>query len=344
MKGSIVALDTYQGRMAAARIVDGQLDDLLIEPPEQYALPGAIYRAICDRPLKGQGGMMLRLPNGETGFLRYGKGLSPGQAILVQVVGFAETGKAVPVTQKVLFKSRFAIVTPGAPGLNISRAIRDEEERERLMEIAHEVMGEADEGLILRSVSVSGADDEVADDIAAMLDLSRTVLADAEGREPELLVDGADAHALAWREWDMPDQLDDAEGSFARHGVEDLIDEAMGARVRLPGGAYAFVEPTRALVAVDVNTGPDASPAAGLKANIALAKVLLRALRVRGLGGQIVVDFAPSPKKERRQIETALRNAIKADGVETSMAGWTVLGNFELQRKRERIPLRESLS
>lgn len=93
-----------------------------------------------------------------------------------------------------------------------------------------------------------------------------------------------------------------------------------------------------------MNTGPDASPAAGLKANIALAKVLLRALRVRGLGGQIVVDFAPSPKKERRQIETALRNAIKADGVETSMAGWTVLGNFELQRKRERIPLRESLS
>ncbi len=344
MKGSIVALDTYNGRLAAARIVDGQLDDLLIEPPEHYARPGAIYRAICDRPLKGQGGMMLRLPDGETAFLRQGKGLSPGQAILVQVVGFAEAGKAVPVTQKVLFKSRYAIVTPGAPGLNISRSIRDEDERERLLEIAHEVMEEADEGLILRSVSTTGSDDEIAEDVTAMLGLARAVMADVDGREPELLVDGADAHTLAWREWDLPDLLDDREGAFERHGVVEMIEDALGARVNLPGGAYAFVEPTRALVAVDVNTGPDASPAAGLKANIALAKALPRALRVRGLGGQIVVDFAPSPKKERRQIETALRNAFKADGVETSLAGWTVLGNFELQRKRERIPLKESLA
>ncbi|MCK8483756.1 ribonuclease E/G [Aliiroseovarius sp. S2029] len=341
MKGSVIALDRYKGRLAAAHIVDGRLEDLLIEPPDDVTLPGAIFRAICDRPLKGQGGMMLRLPDGETGFLRQGKGLKPGQPVLVQVTGFAEDGKAVPVAQKLLFKSRFAIVTPDAPGINVSRAIRDDDERVRLLEIAHEVMEDAEEGLILRSVAVTGTDDEIADDIAQMLQLSRTVRADGDGQgqATELLLDGADPHHQAWREWPTPDQLDQDAGAFDRHGVTDMIADLANARVPLSGGAFAFVEPTRAFVAVDVNTGGDTSPAAGLKANIATAQALPRALRCRGLGGQIVVDFAPSPKKDRRQIEQALRKAFRADGIETSLVGWTTLGNFELQRKRERMSL-----
>ncbi|MCB1331935.1 MAG: ribonuclease E/G, partial [Maritimibacter sp.] len=79
--------------------------------------------------------------------------------------------------------------------------------------------------------------------------------------------------------------------------------------------------------------------AAGLKANIALARELPRQLRCRGLGGQIVVDFAPMPKKDRPALEQVLRAALRADPVETALAGWTPLGLCELQRKRERRPL-----
>jgi Ribonuclease G/E len=104
------------------------------------------------------------------------------------------------------------------------------------------------------------------------------------------------------------------------------------------------VEPTRALVAVDVNTGNDASMAAGLKANMACARLLPRALRVRGLGGQITLDLAPMPKKDRRGFESALRAAFRADTVETTLVGWTPLGHFELQRKRARAPLTEVLA
>ena len=338
MKGRLVVLDEVKGRRAAALIEDGVVEDLLIDGPDGLA-PGAILRGICDRPLKGQGGMMLRLPDGQTGYLRGAKGLSPGQALLVQVVSRAEVGKAVPVTTRVLFKSRFAIVTPDAPGLNISRAIRDDEERVRLHEIAEDMMGDAAEGLIIRSAAAGAGDGEVAEDIAEMLTLARAVASDAEGREPELLVDGPDAHLLAWRDWPIPDRLD--EDGFAAHDID--IADFLAPRVALSGGAYAFVEPTRALVAVDVNTGGDTSPAAGLKANIACARALPRALRTRGLGGQIVVDFAPMPKKERRQLEQVLRAAFRADGIETSLVGWTTLGNFELQRKRERLPLAEAL-
>ena len=102
-----------------------------------------------------------------------------------------------------------------------------------------------------------------------------------------------------------------------------------------------MIEPTRALVAVDVNTGPDTSPAAGLKANIAAARDLPRQLRLRGLGGQVVVDFAPVPKRDRAVIEQSLRAAFKFESAETSLVGWTTMGLYELVRKRDRLPLRE---
>ena len=103
------------------------------------------------------------------------------------------------------------------------------------------------------------------------------------------------------------------------------------------------IEPTRALVAVDVNTGTDTSPAASLKANIAAARDLPRQLRLRGLGGMVTVDFAPMPKRDRATLEQQLRAAFKGEAAETSLAGWTPLGNYELQRKRDRMPLAEAV-
>ena len=105
-----------------------------------------------------------------------------------------------------------------------------------------------------------------------------------------------------------------------------------------------MIEPTRALVAVDVNTGPDTSPAAALKINIAAARDLPRQLRLRGLGGQVVIDFAPMPKKDRAILDQVMRAAFKTDGAETNLAGWTGLGLYEMTRKRDRLPLGEVLA
>jgi Ribonuclease G/E len=347
MKGRVVALDTLRGRPAAALIVDGRLEDFLIDPADDAPVPGAIYRGIVDRPMKGQGGVFVKLPDGATGFLRQVSGLAPGQPVLVQVSGAAEPGKAVPVTARLLFKSRYAILTPDAPGLNVSRRIRDEEMRAGLDGLAAVAMAGAspDLGLILRSACADADPDEVTEDIALMRGLAEAVLADLTGG-PELLVDGPGAQETAWRDWadPPPDEVADGEGAFAAFGVEELVDAALSLRVPLPGGGHMMVEPTRALIAVDVNTGPDTSPAAGLKANIAAARDLPRQLRLRGLGGQVVVDFAPMPKKERTPLEQVLRAAFKADGAESSLSGWTTLGLYELVRKRDRRPLAEDLA
>lgn len=338
MKGRTIALDHYAGREAAALIVDGELHDLLIEP--DAPAPGTIYRARAGRLLKGQGGAVLETPDGPA-FLRQTKGISPGSLLLVQVSGYAEPGKAIPVTTRLIVKSRFAIATPDAPGRNLSRAIRDDDMRDCLLEAVSEL--DADEiGLILRSACADAHPEEVSADATRVLGLAQAILNDTD-TQPERLLDGDSPHHLAWRDWTELADLDDATGSFERHNVLDMIDALREPRQDLGGGAFMWIEPTRALIAVDVNTGQDTSLAAGLRANMALARALPRALRLRGLGGQITLDLAPAPKKERRTFETALKAAFRKDDVDTVLAGWTPLGHFELQRKRGRCPLDEVL-
>ncbi|PKP74953.1 MAG: ribonuclease G [Alphaproteobacteria bacterium HGW-Alphaproteobacteria-6] len=341
MKGRIVVLGTWHGREAAALVVDGQLHDLLVDPGEAAGFaPGAILRGVLDRPMKGQGGAFVKLPGGETGFLRETKGLAPGRPVIVEVAGFAEPGKAVPLTVRVLFKSRLCIVTPAAPGLNLSRRIQDEDARARLTALAGAGMAGSEFGLILRSAAMLAGDDAIAADIAATRALAEAVMADDSGG-PELLVAAPTPHEAAWRDWaePAPDEVAEGEGAFARHGVDDMAEAVLSTLRPLPGGGSMAIEPTRALIAVDVNTGTDTSPAASLKANIAAARELPRQLRLRGLGGQVTVDFAPMPKRDRATLDQQLRQAFRGEAAETSLAGWTPLGNFELQRKRDRLPL-----
>jgi len=342
VKGSSILIDRRDGRSIAARLVDGRLDDLLIDAADDVPRIGAIYRAKVSRLTKGLHGAMLDMGAGH-GFLKAAKGLREGQTILVQVASISEPGKAPPVTTRLLFKSRYAIVTPDAPGLNVARSIHDEDERVRLLDLAQAGMQHAPDGigLILRSGCAAADDATIQIDIAQMLGLCVQVVSDTDSM-PALLLDAPDAATQAWIDWDG-DAVIRHDGCFADHSVWDMIADLSHPLVRLAGGATMFVEPTRAVVAVDVNTGGDFSPAAGLKANLAAAKALPRALRLRGLGGQIAVDFAPMAKKDRRLVEQALRKSLRLDGIDTVLAGWTPLGHLELQRKRARRPLAELL-
>ncbi len=303
MKGRQVILGHLWGREAAALMVDGRIEDLLLDLTALTPLPpGAICRAVVDRLVKGQGGVFLRLPEGERGFLREARGLSEGQSLIVQVSGVAEDGKAIPVTQRVLFRGQTGIATPGAPGVNVSRRIRDE--------------------------------------LISLAEMAVQVMGDRAGR-PELLVDAEMPWRAAWIDWadPAPDDIDETPGAFDSHGVTDAVEALLDPEFALPDGGFAVIEPTRAMVAVDVNTGRDTSAAAALKANITLARDLPRQLRLRGLGGQVVVDFAPIPKRDRGTLDQALRAAFRADGTETTLVGWTAMGLYELSRKRDRAPL-----
>lgn len=333
MKGRQIFLDHLKDRELAALVVDGRLQDLFIET--DALSPGSIFKGKADRPAKGQGGIFLSMPEGK-GFLRQIKGVSQGQSLLVQVSGYAEAGKAVPVTTKLLFKSRFVIVTPEAPGLNISRRIRDEELRDRLIEFMHDALAPLNYGMILRSSCLTADFDDILEDARLVLDAALTVMTD-DNPGPCMLLEAEGPHQMAWREWGDVDLIEANTGCIENSGVLDQIEALHSPKVEIGTSTY-FVEQTRALTAIDVNTGGDTSLAAGLKANILMARDLPRQLRLRGIGGQIVIDPAPMPKKDRKVLDSALKAAFRNDDVQTHVLGWTALGLIELQRARNRAP------
>jgi len=338
VKGRLIALDHWDGREAAALVIDGRLEDLLIDPKEGPRL-GDIFVARVERSLKGQGGALVSWPGG-TGFLRRAQGLKHGESRRVQVSGYAEMGKAPPVSDRLIFKSRYAIVTPNAPGLNISRQIREDARRDTLHVLAKTAMAEAPAGatwgLIIRSAAAEAPDHDILEDASAMIEACDTAL--STPLTPGRLARGDGPRLSAWRDWDLPAQIDRDHGSFEAHGILDDLERLSMPDVSL-GAHFMAIEPTRALIAVDVNTGGDLSQTAALKANLAAVKDLPRHLRLRGLGGQITIDFAPLAKRDRRQIEEKLRAALRTDPVETEIIGWTGLGHLELKRKRERPAL-----
>ena len=330
VKRSIV-LDHFKNLEASALVVDGLLQDFFIE--SDIPAPGQIYRATVDRPLKGLGGYFLKTPDGPA-FLRQGKGLAQGSHILVQVSGFAESGKAMPVSRKILLKSRYVIITPENPGLNISRQIKNEDRREELVSLIRSNLDDFQEGMILRSSCKNAADKEILDDAQEMLSLAEKIYSD-DSSEQELILEADRPHTLAWREWSEDADVFSESGSFETLGILDLLDELKSDRIETNAGHY-FVETTRACATVDINTGSDTSPAAALKANLATAHDLPRQLRLRGIGGQIIIDPAPISKKDRKIFDSALRSAFRKDTVETNIVGWTAMGHIELQRARVR--------
>lgn len=345
MKGRQILIEPRaDGGAAAALLVNGQLEDLLIDPTDAAPRPEAIHRAVVGRPMKGLGGVIVELGGGATGFLRGPKPPAPGSRLLVQVSNWAEPGKAAPVSQRITLKGRFAVLTPGAPGLNLSRAITEEPLREALSDLAHEAMaGESgDLGLILRSLTAEADGAEIIAEIAALRADWARLSAQAGSGPAGVLRPAPGARTIARREWPLHagEPVEEHPQALARAGVWETAADLLRPRVTLASG-FMTIEPTRALVAVDVNTGGELSPGAALQTNIAAARELPRQLRLRGLGGQVVVDFAPLAKTERARIESTLKAQLRRDDIETTIAGWTPLGHLEIQRRRARRPLQE---
>jgi len=391
VKGRVILIDTPKERASqAALLIDGRLEDLLLDPPkgDTTPTPGNIYWAKVDRLVPKMGGAFVKLTPEQSGFLREARGLKAGQGVIVQVSSHAEPGKATPVTPRVLYKGRRLIHTPDAPGINVSRRIRDPEQRSRLIGAIGRALAEWESegeplegaGFIVRSAAEGAPENELAAELGILLGERAHV----EGRMKQF----ADADQVttvlalipALREWSFPDPLEiaatrspysflstlgdgfgpvnlwgsqslhdrlrrfDGPDLFDHYGVWDEIERLKSPRADLPSGGWMAVEATRAMVTVDVNTAGEFGGGAALTANLEAARELPRQLRLRGFGGQVIIDFAPLRKSDRKRIEEALKTAFRRDPIETSLAGWTPLGNFELQRKRERRPLTELLA
>ncbi|MEM1300186.1 MAG: ribonuclease E/G [Pseudomonadota bacterium] len=377
----MIVIDMPEDRPSqAALIVDGRLEDLLIDPPrgDTTPKPGEIFWAKVDRVT--QGGAFVKLTPEHQGFLRETKGVKQGEGVLVQTTSYAEPGKAIPATTRLLYKGRYVIHTPSAPGTNVSRQIKDPEERERLERsisdwLPGQELGREPAltryrnmhrvgGYIVRSAAKAAAAQDIHNDLQKVLARRSEREGLTRSTAPGTVPGSSLALEDALRDWDWDSQTtilasnscqpflhsDHPELAprhedcpFENFGIWDEIERLTSALADLPSGGWMALEATRAMVTVDVNTGDGFGTGDAMTANIEAARELPRQLRLRGLGGQIIIDFAPLKKQHRNKIEEELKRAFRKDPIDTTLAGWTPLGNFELQRKRERRPLSELL-
>ena len=208
-------------------------------------------------------------------------------------------------------------------------------------------MDGVDYGLIMRSACAGSDPDEIAEDVAEMVDCLPSRFWTTQAAILKFFLEGDTPHLLAWRDWVEPAEIERDAGGFERLGVlEDLdVRPAVVARAPCRAAAILFIEPTRALVAVDVNTGKDTSLAAGIKANLGLCQgIATCSYACADLAGKLSSILRQCPKKTAVPLKAHYVLRFKTDSDRNYSARLDRnLGHFELQRKRGRIPLVETL-
>jgi len=308
------------------------------------------------------------------------KRISTGEQILVQVAKDPLGTKGARITSHVSLPGRYMVFMPGTKHIGISRRIESDEERKRLKEIAQS-LGTENGGFILRTASEGRSKREIQRDLRFLTKLWKRIQQKAETvAAPALIHQDLDLITRTIRDFFTPDTervvidsakdhrrivdfvrqfmprlrskivlYSDSEPLFDRHGIEEKIEKALDRRVWLRSGGYIIIERTEALTAIDVNTGRFVGKRNQeetiFKTNLAVAaQEVVRQLRLRNVGGIIIIDFIDMEKEaNRKKVYEALREALKKDKARTNILKISELGLVEMTRQRTRESLENQL-
>jgi ribonuclease G len=306
--------------------------------------------------------------------------LVKGQEVIVQVTKEAISTKGPRVTQQLSIPGRFLVLMPGSKHIGVSRKIDSREERSRLRRLLEENRP-PDMGLIVRTAGEGKTSQDFKNDVRYLLDLWRKIDNRASRAEPpallhremslttglirdiltedvsEVLID--DARVLAEvQEYvkslspELADRVKPYRGPkaiFDQYEVEGEIERLLERKVWMKKGGHLIVDQTEALIAIDVNTGrfvgKKNQEETILKTNLEAAREVARQLRLRDVGGIIVIDFIDMESEaNKKQVLDQLRQALKRDRSRTKTTSISDLGLVEMTRERERQSLLDILS
>lgn len=307
--------------------------------------------------------------------------LSAGQEVLVQVVKEPIGTKGARVTRHVTLPGRYLVLMPRTDYIGVSRRIAGDRERERLREAALAVKPPG-MGVIVRTVSEGTGAEEFRRDAGFLLRLWERIMARAEAsRAPalvhrdlalvdrvardwlddqvtELIIDDRAEydHVMDYLDFSVPHLRDRVrlytrtdQTLFDCYGVEPEIEKLLKRRIWLKSGGYVVLDQTEALTAIDVNTGKYVGSTnlaeTVFKTNLEAAREIARQLRLRDIGGIIIIDFIDMDVHEhRQQVLKTLEQELKRDRTRTQVLGLTQLGLVELTRKKSRQSLVDVLT
>jgi len=305
--------------------------------------------------------------------------LHDGQTITVQVIKDELGNKGARLTTHLTIPSRYLVLMPENQHIGISQRIEHEQERERLKQIL-DTFREPSFGYIVRTVAEYASADELGRDSQFLmklwqqikqniqtakapalvhedLDLALRLIRDLVPTKIEKIrIDSESVHQRLLKffsdfEPSLADQLELYTGErplFDMFNVEDDIEKALHRNVTLKSGGYLVIEQTEAMVTIDVNTGAFVGyrnlEDTIFKTNLEAASALARQLRLRNLGGMIMIDFIDMKDEEhKRQVLRALEKALARDRVRTNLSEVSKLGLVQMTRKRDRESLEHIL-
>jgi len=309
--------------------------------------------------------------------------LRPGQELIVQVIKDPLGTKGARLTTEITIPSRYLVYVPNGRNIGVSSRIEDEKERSRLKSLLDELAGppeERDGGFILRTAAEGVGADLLAHDLAFLkrlwqnicermrssasvgllhedLPLAFRTLRDVVGgRVEKVRIDSRETYhrAMQFAQEMVPEIMPLIEHYpgerplFELHNIEDEIQRALEKRVPLKSGGYIIIDQTEAMTTVDVNTGAFVGhktlEETIFKTNLEAAQAIARQLRLRNLGGIIIIDFIDMVEPEhRRQVLDALSKALEKDHAKTKVCEVSSLGLVEMTRKRTRESLEHVL-
>lgn len=296
--------------------------------------------------------------------------LERGRPILVQVTKDPGGQKGSALTTNVSIAGRYLVLTPFDDMRGVSRKVEDEDIRKQLKDIASGLELPTGAGVIVRTNALGQTKTALAKDLTALLRLWKKVEAGGkEGRGPRLLYSDQDLIVQALRDFldssvsevlvDDDDAFAKAEAYmkafmprsktklvrytermplFARFDLEPQIESILQRSVALPGGGSIVIDTTEALTAIDVNSGKARSQSqdeAIFQVNKEAAREVARQLRLRDIGGLVVVDFIDMrPSRHQREVERTLREALKPDRARCWVGKISPNGLLEINRQR----------
>ena len=306
--------------------------------------------------------------------------LQEGQEVLVQVSKDPIGTKGARVTSYITIPGRYLVLMPGVEHIGVSRRISDENERARLKEIVS-MFKPQNFGLIVRTASEGDTEEEIKKDIDFLMLLWENIETKKNKvNAPHLLYSDLDIASRSIRDMlghDVNKLIIDSEDEYKRlkefvntyfpklitkielyegeepifdsYAIELEIPKALGRRVWLKSGGYIVIDQTEALTAIDVNTGKFVGKATLedtiLKTNLEAVREIAYQIRLRNIGGIIIIDFIDMEKEENRnRLFVAFQEAMAKDRVKSTIFQVSELGLIQMTRKRVRESLGRILS
>ena len=304
--------------------------------------------------------------------------LKTGQEVLVQVSREEKDRKGAMLTTYLSLPGRYLVLMPKKQTLGVSRKIEDEEDRKRLKEFTDLIGKEENVGLIVRTAGLNRKKPELQRDYQHLSRLWKQIQKTAEETQApaliykesdfgvrslrdfftpditEILIDEPDTYKLmkdycktvAPRNVNMIKLYKDTTPIFDKYALEEQIDKIYRERVDLKAGGYIVINPTEAMITIDVNSGRGSNKQnveeTAYKTNLEAADEIARQLRLRDLGGLVVIDFIDmKDRKHNQEVEKAFKKALSLDRSRIQMSKISKFGIIELSRQKKQSTIQE---